>query len=337
MSLWDIIGLGASLTSHVDPLYQGMGSLLNTGSNMLDDAINPNSAGNIARNNFNLQKETFEYQKALQQTMFNREDNSVQRRVADLKAAGLNPMFAMGQGANAGQEIRLSTPQMDRSSMDAREDRRLAESQMMLNMMQMKADISKTEAESQAILSGIGFEERRLNQADRGLGQTDTSLSQAADRFRGEMTFKGADLSLRTAEMILSRSKLQLERDFYNLQVNRDAIESTLKAAQERHLNEETARLQLINAKVPVEMADMLLDGHIKLRDLQLSIATGMRYKDSYAGTLGSVKQTTDSFRTKQIDQSQGSLNSVLKEMQDAYNKATGNINKRRMIPRSKR
>lgn len=64
----------------------------------------------IAEKNLALQQEHFDYQKALQQQVFEREDSAYQRTVNDMRAAGLSPL-SMQSTNGAGEVISTTAPQ----------------------------------------------------------------------------------------------------------------------------------------------------------------------------------------------------------------------------------
>lgn len=54
-----------------------------------------------------------QYKHDLQKQIFRREDNAIQRRVADAEAAGFNKFSVMGEGSGAGAVVSTSAPQID--------------------------------------------------------------------------------------------------------------------------------------------------------------------------------------------------------------------------------
>lgn len=120
-----------------------LGSLANAGATVAGavDSIKTN------QKNYDLQKENLAYQKDLQNTIFAREDNAVQRRVNDLIKAGLSPTLAAGSAAHAGSVVSTSAPQK-RSNLEAlmalaSVKTRLAEQQR----AQTEADIARVNLE----------------------------------------------------------------------------------------------------------------------------------------------------------------------------------------------
>lgn len=90
----------------------------------------------LERDNYKLQKDLFDYNKKLQERIFEREDTAVQRKVEDTRAAGLSPVLTSGSSARSGGIVGQKAPQKG-----------LAAVAQKTQLYQMVADVSKTVAE----------------------------------------------------------------------------------------------------------------------------------------------------------------------------------------------
>lgn len=88
-----------------------------------------------AERNREQQQDVLNWQKSAQQTTWDREDTSVQRRVTDLKAAGMSPVLAAGQGAQASSPIQVTAPQ--KQIVDP-----LAQASMVMSLITAKENIA---------------------------------------------------------------------------------------------------------------------------------------------------------------------------------------------------
>lgn len=94
--------------------------------------------------NYSSQQDNLNYQKWVQKQAWKREDSAVYRKVRDLRNSGLSPTLAAGAGAQAGPVVSTQAPQMgDFGMSDA--------AQLVMAMLQQKANIAKTNAEKDLI------------------------------------------------------------------------------------------------------------------------------------------------------------------------------------------
>jgi len=109
------------------------------------DVLNPMGAVadiGLGIGNLVMQQRNLNYQKNMQQKAWEREDNATQRRVADLKAAGLSPTLAAGSVAQASAPIQTHAPQYSGPSMQEKALNYLA-------LTKMKADVATTVAQKE--------------------------------------------------------------------------------------------------------------------------------------------------------------------------------------------
>ncbi len=133
----------------------------------------------VFEQNFGAMREQQQYERQLQGQIFSREDNSIQRRVADLKAAGLSPTLAAGTGARAGQPIKSAPPQMGAAQRDISGLNMM--NTALLTLTGKMADVSKTLAETGNIEVQKERGQQVIQQSDRMFPEKMTQIIQQND------------------------------------------------------------------------------------------------------------------------------------------------------------
>lgn len=116
---------------------------------------NRKSNEKIAKQNLKAQQDNLEWQKMVQKETWAREDNAIQRQVADYQKAGFNKLMAVGgAGAGAGAVVPTEAPQQ--AQQDAVRFNDFGDSignigQTIMNAISMKHNIAQTDANTKLL------------------------------------------------------------------------------------------------------------------------------------------------------------------------------------------
>lgn len=205
-----------------------------TNMQIATDTNNLNKA--IADQNLAFQREQQDYEEALQKQIFEREDTSYQRTVADMKASGLNPLSmggTNGSGAVVGRTASNNTMQYQGATVGASTDSAYQSILTQLAPPNKKELISIGMTPYQAReVSGymrMNKEERAWqmqNNIAKDFAETLSSVANAMDTMRGMKSMKDKYGSTKDAEDFRWSTSLQSTEDRWK----KDAVDSLIKS-----------------------------------------------------------------------------------------------------------
>ncbi len=250
-----------------------IGAALGGIASLAGSAISSQASTAINQANVKSQQELLNWQKSAQQTTWDREDNAVQRRMNDMRLAGISPHAAAGAAAGASGPIGMKAPQGDATipikqmaNMQATINsvaniaQTLAQTQVLNATGQIKsheaditgatksAVISQTKSQAQSASAQAKYDTKTVNSRiktiDQQLSQIDLSNKFTRRTLQIDIAQKAKQLEITSAEA----------KNITRVIESKLATESTLRAKSSKSIELSTAQIDRITDLLPEEL-----------------------------------------------------------------------------------
>jgi hypothetical protein len=196
------------------------------------------------------EEENQQYQRSMNALALNREDNAVQRRAADMAAAGINPIMAAGSPAQSMAPVSSTAPRSEASQMEKSDF--LGSVIAGAQLKQMDADYKRTLMETKMKSQEIKLAKRDSERKDVELGIAQTRSQEQSKMFPYQIDSIKNDIAM-FEHQVRSMGYENALRD-----VNARLAEAHISGAQ---LDNARKKLENtgINTRLSAEYYDMLI------------------------------------------------------------------------------